>query len=155
MSQRVIRILVVDDEQVIGAEIAERLERLGYEVVTAHSGADALNRAGEDISLALIDVHLGDGMDGIETAQRIRARHDIPVVYLTAFADQHTIARAKCTEPLGYLCKPITDDALRSAVEIAVYRHDWERRRLQVVRSELENLPCRKAGCPLLRPDAS
>jgi hypothetical protein len=64
--------------------------------------------------------------DGIATAEILREKHDVPAVFLTAYADHETLARAKATNPYGYLVKPVAPAALQSAVEIAISKHDAE-----------------------------
>ena len=96
-----IKILVVEDEIIVGMEIKDRLERLGYSVIdTVSSGEEAVKRAEETSpDLVLMDIRLKGDMDGIEAAKRIRHRFNIPVIYLTAYADDETIKRARITEP--------------------------------------------------------
>ena len=124
------QILVVEDEGLVAADLQNRLKRLGYSVPTvAHSAEEALQCAGSTpFDMVLMDVHLKGRADGIDTAQALRAKFDLPVVYLTAHADQKTIDRAKLTQPGGYLVKPITDGDLRSAVQISIYNNEMERR---------------------------
>ncbi len=123
------QILVVEDEGLIAADIQKRLERLGYSVpMIAHSGEEALRCArSTPFDLVLMDIRLQGPMDGISTAQELKAM-DMPVVYVTAYADQETVSRAKLTEPFGYILKPIADGDLRSTVQISIYKHEMERR---------------------------
>jgi two-component system cell cycle sensor histidine kinase/response regulator CckA len=123
------QILIVEDEGLIAADIQKRLERLGYSVPTiAHSGGDALRLArSTPFDLVLMDIHLPGDLDGIATAQELK-KLDMPVVYVTAYADQETVSRAKITEPFGYILKPIADGDLRSTVQISIYKHEMERR---------------------------
>jgi CheY-like chemotaxis protein len=123
------RILVVEDEGIVAHDIKHMLNGLGYEVpVIASSGEDAIKRVAEKKpDLVLMDIVLGGDMDGIEAAKQIRARFDIPVVYLTAYADETTVSRAKMTAPYGYLVKPFTEGELHAAIEIALHKHEMER----------------------------
>ncbi|MCX6629473.1 MAG: response regulator [Candidatus Solibacter sp.] len=130
IEDRTKRILIVEDEGLIAADVQKKLQRLGYPIpAVAQSGVEALRCArSAPFDLALMDIRLKGDMDGIATAQALKAEFEIPVVYMTAHADQDTIDRAKLTEPLGYILKPITDGDLRSVVQISLYRHEMERR---------------------------
>ena len=99
------RILVVEDEAIVAMALRGRLENLGYDAVgVVASGEEAIEKADElRPDLVLMDIRLSGAMDGIEAAELIRVRFDIPVVYLTAYADQATLDRAKLTGPFGYL----------------------------------------------------
>jgi PAS domain S-box-containing protein len=123
------RILVVEDQRIIAADLASTLKKLGYSVVgTAATGDDAVARACElGPELVLMDVRLRGEMDGIEAAAAIRRRADIPVVYLTAYADAETIARARLTTPFGFVVKPFDERELCAAIEIALYKHQTDR----------------------------
>ncbi len=124
------RILVVEDEGIVAEEIMSRLRRLGYEISgTATTGMDALRIVAEKRpDLILMDIKLKGIMDGVETASKILALYDIPVVYLTAYADEKTLQRAKVTKPFGYLLKPFEERELHSTIEISLYNHDMEKR---------------------------
>ena len=116
-----IRILIVENEGWVGCDIAATLASLGYHVVDAcRSGESAIERVQElHPDLVLMDIHLAGSMDGIETARRIRQIGSAAVVYVTACADLDTVARARETQPHGYLLKPFSEDELRLAVEAA------------------------------------
>jgi two-component system, cell cycle sensor histidine kinase and response regulator CckA len=124
------RILIAEDEAIIADELQERLRRMGLEVVgSASSAEEALSlveRARPDI--VLMDIRLKGRMDGIEAADELRRRHHVPVVYLTAHSDDATIHRAKLTEPFGYLLKPFEERDLRLVLEMALHKHEVERR---------------------------
>ncbi|MGB2957779.1 MAG: PAS domain S-box protein [Bacteroidota bacterium] len=124
------RILIAEDEQIVAADIRERLTKLGYSVpAVAASGEDAVALATEiKPDLLLIDIVLQGSVDGIEAVKRIRAQLDVPVIYLTAYADQGTVHRAKETEPLGYLLKPFDERELRFAIEMALHKHQADAR---------------------------
>ena len=124
------RIMLVEDENIIAMDIQQRLEILGYQVV-AHvtSGEDAICTAAETKpDLILMDIKIHGPMDGIDAAAKIRVTQDIPVIYLTAFADESTLKRARLTEAFGYLLKPFEDRELHSAIEIALYKHVMEKK---------------------------
>jgi len=119
------RILVVEDERIVADDVRMSLERLGYEVSgTAVSGEEAIKKAKKfRPDLVLMDIVLEGEMDGIEATSVIRSSFNIPVVYLTAYADEKTLERAKITEPYGYILKPFDDRDLRTIIEIALYKH--------------------------------
>ncbi len=123
------KVLIVEDEQIVATELREILSSLGYCVVaTASSGLEALNRADEARpDLILMDIRIKGEMDGIETAIRIMARWDMPIIFVTAHADQETLRRAKVAGPMGYVLKPFSERELQIAIEMAVFKHDLER----------------------------
>ncbi len=125
-----VRILVVEDDRVVVRDIKQQLVRVGYTVVgTTPRGEDVVSLALETRpDLVLMDIRLEGGTDGIDAAQQIRERLQIPVIYLTAYADELTLQRAKVTDPFGYLVKPFQDSQLRTAIEMALYKHATERR---------------------------
>jgi two-component system cell cycle sensor histidine kinase/response regulator CckA len=123
-------IFVVEDEVIIADDIKSYLQKFGYKVpLIATSGEEALKRV-RDIrpDLILMDIVLRGEMDGIETAEKIRSEFDVPVVYLTAFADDETLERAKITEPFGYIIKPFEERDLYTTIEMALYKHKMERK---------------------------
>ncbi len=122
-------ILVVEDETIVAKDIQCTLARLGYRTpATATSGEEALRKAAEiRPDLVLMDIVLKGSMDGVETARELRARYAVPVVYLTAYADDYALERAKTTEPAGYLLKPFQTAELRPTIEMALYRAQTER----------------------------
>ena len=122
------RILVVEDEFIVAADIQTRLESLGYDVpTTVASGEKAVEKAGTlRPDLVLMDIQLKGLMDGVEAADQIRRRFGIPVIYLTANADHPTVQRAKVTEPFGYVIKPFEERELHTAIEVALYKHQAE-----------------------------
>ncbi len=123
-----VTILVVEDESLVAMDIQRTLSRLGYHVPkTARTGSAALELAATlKPHLALMDIKLAGPMDGIETAQLLRQRWNIPVVYLSSYSDDSSLARAKATEPFGYLLKPFNERDLRTAIEVALHKHQLE-----------------------------
>ena len=125
------RILVVEDDSIIVMELEDRLYSLGY-VVCANTayGEEAIEKAAElGPDLVLMDIQLKGAMDGIQAATEIRERYDIPVVYLTAYADSNTLQRAQATEPYSYIIKPFEERELQIAIEMALYKHRMEKER--------------------------
>ena len=124
------RILVVEDEIIIAMEIADRLKSMGYEVLRIVSnGKNAIEAAQkEKPDLMLMDIMIQGNIDGIETATKIRAISDIPVIYLTANADESTLERAKVSDAFGYLIKPFEEKELNTTIEMALYKHRMERK---------------------------
>ena len=121
-------ILIVEDERIVAEDIKERLKNLGYTSSVAPSGERALQEAGKaSPDLVLMDIVLGGTIDGIEAAQVLHSL-DIPVIFLTAHADEKTLEQAKLTEPYGYLVKPFEDRELHATIEMALYKHKMEKR---------------------------
>ncbi len=118
------KIVVVEDQRIVAKDIAKRLKDLGYLVLaTVASGEEAIKKVAENQpDLVLMDIQLKGEIDGIETAEQIRTDFDIPVIYLTAYADESTLQRAKITEPFGYIVKPFDEKDLQAAIEIALRR---------------------------------
>ncbi|MCJ7811936.1 response regulator, partial [bacterium] len=125
-----IKILVAEDENIIALEIKNRLEKMGYEVPALVSTKKEIIEKVSDLQpdLVLMDIMLNGHMDGVEAAEDIRARFDIPVVYLTAYSDENTLQRAKITEPYGFILKPLDERELHNTIEIAIYKHKMEQK---------------------------
>ena len=123
------RILVVEDEGIIARDIQRILTRLEYEV-TGHatSGPEALEMAAlVKADLVLMDIKIRGEMDGVATAEEIRRRYRIPVIFLTAHADSDTLGRATRTGPFGYILKPFTEADIKVTVEVALQRNRLQR----------------------------
>jgi PAS domain S-box-containing protein len=123
------KILIVEDEAIVAKDLQYRLNKFGYTVPEiASSGEEAINKALQiSPDLVLMDIRLKGKMDGIEAAQEIYRRLNIPVIYLTAYADDNTLERAKITEPFGYLIKPFKEKELQTNIEITLIKHRLER----------------------------
>ncbi len=123
-------ILIVEDNNIVMLELKDRLEEIGYKVIdSAPSGLVAIQKA-ENFhpDLIMMDIRLKGEMDGIETAAEIKRELDIPVIYLTAHSDDDTLQRAKITEPYGYVIKPYEERELFSTIEMALYKHEMEKK---------------------------
>jgi signal transduction histidine kinase/CheY-like chemotaxis protein len=124
------RILVVEDEGIVALDVRDRLTGMGYEVseVTDRGEAAlALVESGRP-DLVLMDIRLKGGMDGIAAAAEIRRRWGVPVIFLTAYSENRTLQRAKLAEPFGFIIKPFEDREIQSAIEMALYKHQTEKR---------------------------
>jgi len=119
-------ILLVEDEGIVAKDVQRRLTGLGYGVAGwATSGKDAIAMAAESPpDLVLMDIRLHGKMDGIEAAEQIRSRFNIPVIFLTAYSDEETLSRAKITQPFGFILKPFSKRDLHIAIEIALHAHE-------------------------------
>lgn len=124
------RIMVVEDEMAVALDISASLKEAGYVVTSvSSSGEKAIVRAEEERpDMVLMDIVLHGRMDGIEAAECIRGRLGIPVIFLTAYADDEWLARAKLTEPFGYLVKPFHIRELKAAIETALYKAEREKK---------------------------
>ncbi len=124
------RILVVEDESIIGMELQFRLQDIGYDVLDiVSSGERAIEVAlAEKPDLILMDIHLEGEMDGITATETILAQQDVPVIFLTAHTDENTLERAKNSAPHGYLVKPFQEKELDIAIQMALVKHRMERR---------------------------
>jgi PAS domain S-box-containing protein/putative nucleotidyltransferase with HDIG domain len=124
------KVMIVEDEAIVALDIKNRLLNMGYNVTSVHAtGERAVQAALEDNpNLVLMDIMLDGQMDGIETARAIRDRMTVPIIYLTAYADETTLDRAKATGPFGYIIKPFEDRELSINIEMALYKHRMELR---------------------------
>lgn len=122
------RIMVVEDDRIVARDISEQLGRIGHTVigVTASGEAAVALAMSSRPDLVLMDVRLEGRIDGIDAAREILATSQIPVVFLTAYADDETIRRAGEAEPFGYLLKPFEDLQLRTVIEMALHRRRAE-----------------------------
>tara|TARA_Y100000294_G_scaffold177566_1_gene203392 strand:- start:1227 stop:1859 length:633 start_codon:yes stop_codon:yes gene_type:complete len=131
-----IKIMIVEDEVITARSEKQSLEELGYCVsFIAVSGEEAVKKAEEDKpNLVLMDIELKGKMDGIETAGIMRSRFDIPSIFVTAYADDKLLRKAKIVEPFGYLIKPFENKELLSNIEIALYKHRAENERKELIK---------------------
>jgi two-component system, cell cycle sensor histidine kinase and response regulator CckA len=138
------QILVVEDEGIVARSLQSELRNMGYRVPEiAATGEEAIEKAGAGHpDLVLMDIILKGTMDGIEAAQEIRSRYDIPIIYLTAYEDERTLGRAKATEPFGYLLKPYQERELHTTVEMALHKHQAEKQVRETKRWLFGTLRC-------------
>ncbi len=123
-----VNILVVEDESIVSKDIQQSLKKLGYNVVGAASTGEVAVKLAEEKQpdLILMDIMLKGTMSGIDAATEIKEKLNIPVIYLTAYADESTLSKAKITEPFGYILKPFKEIDLHTSIEMALFKHKKE-----------------------------
>jgi len=124
------KILVVEDESIVARDIRNMLIGLNYHVVDVVSSAQAAIKTSEkeNPDIVLMDIMLHGGMSGVDAANVIYREMNIPIIYLTAYADEKTLLKAKETAPFGYLLKPFEERELQSSIEIALYKFQMEKK---------------------------
>jgi putative nucleotidyltransferase with HDIG domain len=126
-----LRVLLVEDEALIAKDIENKLKRMGHDLagyaITGNAAVDVAQQNQPD--LVLMDIRLRGAMDGITAAGLIREKLDIPIIFVTAYAENETLQRAKTTEPYGYIVKPVDSRELSIAIELAIYKHAAEKER--------------------------
>ena len=122
-------VLVVEDESIVSKDIQHSLKKLGYNVVgSADTGEKAIELAVDlEPDVVLMDIMLKGDINGIEAAENIKTKMSVPVIYLTAYADEGTLSRAKVTEPYGYIIKPFKEIDIHTSIEMAIYKHNKEK----------------------------
>jgi len=135
----VIRVLIVEDEQIFARDLRRQLEGLNYDVISiCITGEEAIDRTHlSRPDLVLMDIRLKGEMDGVEAARRIQEQYEIPVIFLTAYSDDHTLQRAKISQPFGYLLKPFNANELHATIQMSLYKHRMEMKLKKTI-AELE-----------------
>ena len=123
-------ILIVEDEGLIALDLKKKLQQVGYTVLGIVDNSEAALLSVERLqpSLVLMDIRLRGPRDGVETAEQVRRRFHIPVIFVTAHADRETLERARITEPFGYIVKPFHTVDFRAQIEIALWKHKMEQK---------------------------
>lgn len=133
------RIMVVEDESILAMLIKRKLQNWGYEVVDwVDTGEEAVKNAEKyKPDLILMDIVLKGDMDGIEAAQRIREKVDIPIIYLTAYSNDEVLKRAQETEPYGYILKPFREGEVNANIKMALYKHSSEQKKIENIKKRV------------------
>lgn len=118
-------VYIVEDESIVAKDIQNSLRKLGYNVLgISNNGADAIKQIVElEPDIVLMDIMIKGPLTGIDVAEKIKKEYNIPSIFLTAYADESTLSKAKITEPYGYILKPFKEVDLQSSIEMAVYKH--------------------------------
>lgn len=119
------KVLIVEDENIVALDLKRRLSRLGYSVVGMAAHADQAIALIEDYhpDIILMDIHIRGHTDGIDVARLVAEKYQIPVIFLTAYSEDATLARASATKPYGYLLKPFSERELHAAIQVALERY--------------------------------
>ena len=133
-------ILVVEDELLIAENLAMKLEKLQYDVVNiVSSGKNAIEQVNQQFpDLILMDIAIKGDIDGIQTAEKIRQKHDIPIIFLTAYADDKTLDRASKTGCCGYILKPFKERELHATITMALKKHQEQSKIQQSLQAKIE-----------------
>jgi len=125
-----IRILIVEDESIVAEDIQNSLKSLGYDVSNIITSGEVVFKEIENNppDVILMDIVLKGQLSGIDVAEEIKEKSDIPVIYLTAYANMQTLEKAKLTEPYGYMVKPFNIKELQSTLEMALYKSRMEKK---------------------------
>ena len=123
-----VNVLLVEDESIVAKDIQLSLKRLGYNVLgIENTGEKAISSARKlDPDIIIMDIMLKGKINGIEASEKIRKEQNIPIIYLTAYADENTLSKAKITEPYAYIIKPYKEIDLHTSIEMALYKHTKE-----------------------------
>ncbi len=123
-----VNVLLVEDESIVAKDIQLSLKRLGYNVLgIENTGEKAITSARKlDPDIIIMDIMLKGKINGIEASEKIRKEQNIPIIYLTAYADENTLSKAKITEPYAYIIKPYKEIDLHTSIEMALYKHSKE-----------------------------
>ena len=134
------RILIVEDEVLIAEDLFDSLSELGYEVCgICHDSESALRQMEKmQPDFIILDIHIRGSRNGIELAEIIRERYEIPFIFLTSFSDRETIADAKKTRPRGYLVKPFREKDLLTTIETAIFNHEEDLRKSRIQKEQVD-----------------
>ncbi len=120
------KVFILEDENIVAKDIEQSLNKLGYDVVGIASSGEKLIKllnTGLQPEVFLMDIMIKGEMDGIEVAEYVKNKFGLPVIFLTAYADEDTLSKAKITEPYGYILKPFKEIDLHTTIEMALYKH--------------------------------
>jgi len=122
------KIMIVEDERLIAEDLKIMLEEFGYSVVyIATNGKEALEQVvNYDLDLVTMDINLGKGMDGVETATALYRNQGIPIVFISAYANESILKEAKKANPYGYIIKPFIEKELKASIQMVFYKIEME-----------------------------
>jgi len=123
-----VKVLIVEDENIVAKDIQLSLKKLGYTVIGIEKSGEGaiLNAQNSSPDIIIMDIMLKGEINGIEAAEKIRKEFNIPIIFLTAYADENTLSKAKISEPYAYVIKPFKEIDLHTSIEMALYKHSKE-----------------------------
>jgi DNA-binding LytR/AlgR family response regulator len=123
-----VNVFVVEDESIVSKDIQHSLKKIGYNVIGVSASGERAIELMKNVKpdIVLMDIMLKGDMNGIDSADVIKREYGIPVIFLTAYADEATLAKAKISEPYGYILKPFKEIDLQTSIEMAIYKHKKE-----------------------------
>ena len=135
-------VLIVEDEVVVGMDIARRLKKMGYKVSAIRDNAkDAITYINiHSPDLVLCDINIYGDKDGIDVAAHLKNTKGTPLIFITALSDKITLERAKKTLPYGYIVKPFNNRDLLTAIELAMYKHSVEIEKLALTKDAINEI---------------
>lgn len=119
-------VFILEDENIVAKDIEQSLKKLVYNVVGIASSGEKVKELlteGIEPDIFLMDIMIKGDMNGIEVAEFVKENYGLPVIFLTAYADENTLSKAKITEPYGYILKPFKEIDLHTTIEMALYKH--------------------------------
>jgi len=125
-----IKLLIVEDENIVALDLKRRLVKMGYDVIGMASNANKALQVARDKSpdIVLMDIHIKGSTDGIETAKAVHEKYRIPVIFVTAYSEDATLSRARESMPYGYLLKPFSEREIHAAIQVAIERSQFDER---------------------------
>jgi DNA-binding NarL/FixJ family response regulator len=135
-----LRVLIVEDDPIIADDIESVLANGGFDIAgKAYTSSQAFDQlASRYPDLVLLDILIKGDKDGIDIAQVIRQKYQLPFIYITSFSDPDTLNRAKPTMPYGYIVKPFRDRDIITAIDLGMYRHAEEQNKNQLSKDDIE-----------------
>jgi len=131
------KVIIVEDDEITALNLNMSLQKHGYSVIAVCDNASQAKHkiATRSPDVIIIDISLQESNDGIELAQTIKDKYDIPFIYLTSYSDDDIIAQAKRTEPYGYIVKPFDPGSLHATIQMALFKYQMENERKEDINS--------------------
>lgn len=134
------KVLIVEDDFIIAKDIQVTLSKLGYKIVgVAHDSEKALDMLySRKPDFVILDINIGGTKDGIDIAEVINEKYNLPFIYLTSYSDEHTLGRATSTKPYGYIVKPFEESDLKTSIAVAYHNFKTKQEESSLSKSNIE-----------------